>query len=210
MENKQQPWYYSWGVIVLALIFFWPAGLALLVLRMNHSKSSVTFGKSQKTLLNVAAGFLFFIAFGMFVSDEPFMGILFILGGIVVLYFSRKASRRSERYRQYINMIVNQEIQSIDTIAAMNNTSYETVLSDLNKMVEQGILKNAVIDQMSRTVIVPNARPVEQPQMAYGGGVSSAVSAQKITVSCPGCGAKMAVAKGSVCNCEYCDTPVSA
>ena len=208
MQNKQ-PWYYSWGVIGLALLLFWPVGLVLLVLRFNHSKSTAAFGKTQKILFNIAAGFLFFMALGMFTSDEAFLGILFLVGGFAVLHYKKKTAKQSERIRQYINMIVNQGIESLDTIAAMSNVSYDVVVDDLNKMISQGILSNAVIDQMSRTIVLSKARVAEQPQMVYVNNTSSE-PLQMVTVTCPGCGAKMPLAKGTVCNCEYCDTPINA
>lgn len=210
MEN-QQPWYYSWIVIGLALCFVWPVGLALLIMRLNHSKATITFGKSQKIILYIVAGFLFLVAIAFFSDESVFLGLLFAAGGGAVIYYNQKAAKRSERFRQYINMIVNQGIESIDTMAAMSNTPYEVVVSDLNKMVGQGILKNAVIDQMSRTVVMPKAAPVvqqPQPSLLSSFGVTS--SPQIITVTCSGCGAKMALAQGSVCNCEYCDTPIHA
>lgn len=210
MEN-QQPWYYSWVVIGLALCFVWPVGLVLLVMRLNGSKATVTFGKAQKTILYIVAGFLFLMAIGFFAGDAAFLGILFAAGGGAVIYYNQKAAKRSERFRQYINMIVNQGIESIDTMAAMSNTPYEVVVSDLNKMVGQGILKNAVIDQMSRTVVIPKAAPmVQQPQPTLLNSLGVTSAPQMLAVTCPGCGAKMTLAKGSVCSCEYCDTPIHA
>lgn len=210
MEN-QQPWYYSWIVIGLALFVVWPVGLALLILRLNRSKATLTFGKSQKIILYVVAAFLFIVAIGFFSDENIFLGLLFAAGGGAVIYYNQKAAKRSERFRQYINMIVNQGIESIDTMAAMNNTPYDVVVSDLNKMVEQGILKNAVIDQMSRTVVMPKAAPmVQQPQPSILGGFGVGATPEMITATCSGCGAKMVLAKGSVCSCEYCDTPIHA
>lgn len=209
MNNQQQPWYYSWIVIGLALCFIWPVGLALLVMRLNRTKSTVSFGKNQKVIFYVAAGFLFLVAIALFESDSVFMGLVFAAGGAAVIYYTKKTTKQSERFRQYINMIVNQGIESIDTIASMTNNSYDVVVADLNKMVSQGILRNAVIDQMTRTIILPKAQMTPQPQMAYTSNVG-AEPPQMVTVTCSGCGAKMVVAKGMVCNCEYCDTPINA
>ena len=210
MEN-QQPWYYSWIVIGLALCFFWPVGLVLLVMRLNGSKSSVAYGKTQKTVLNGVAGFLLIIGLILTLADAVFVGFVFIAGGAAIVYYNQMAAKRSERFRQYINMIVNQGIESIDTMASMSNTPYEVVVSDLNKMVGQGILKNAVIDQMSRTVVMPKTAPmVQQPQPSILSSLGVTSAPQVITVACSGCGAKVALTRGSVCNCEYCDTPIHA
>lgn len=206
VENKQ-PWYYSWVVIIIALFLFWPVGLVLFILRLNHSKATASFGKGQAIICYVVAAFIILLSLAMF-EDSFFMGLAFLAGGGAIIYFTRMAVKRSERCRQYINLIVNQEVESIDTIAGMCGQSYEVVLADLNKMVSQGIFKNAVIDQISRTISIPRMQLNRQPQTVSGG--NGAEPPQMVTVTCSGCGAKMVVAKGAVCNCEYCDTPLNA
>lgn len=212
MNKNNQPWYHSWIVIGLALCCFWPVGLALLIVRLNNSKSTASFGKNQKIIFYIAAGFLFLMALAGFEEGSFFVGLVFAAGGAAVIYYTRKTTKQSERFRQYINLIVNQEIESIDTIASMTGIGYDVVVDDLNKMVSQEILKNAVVDQMTRTIVLPKVQMVQQqPQMVYSNNMdgSSAEPSQMVTVICPGCGAKMVVAKGTICNCDYCDTPVN-
>lgn len=211
MENNQ-PWYYSWVAIIIALCAFWPIGLALLILRLNHTKATASFGKNQKIAFYSVAGCLFLAAILMFDRGSAFMGLLFIAGGGAVIYYTQKTAKQSERFRQYIDLIVNQGVESIDTIAAMSNNGYDVVVADLNKMVSQGILKNAEVDEMSRTVVLSRMQEIQQPQIVYvdNAGAANSEPPQMVTVTCTGCGAKMAVARGRVCNCEYCDTPLSA
>ena len=215
MENgNNTPWYYSWVAIGIGLCGpWWPIGIALLILRLNHTKATAAFGKNQKIIFYVVAGFLFFMAlmsFSLGGFSNFLWGILFAVGGGAVIYYTQKTVKQSERFRQYINLIVNQGIDSIDTIAAMSDIDSDVVVADLNKMVSQGILKNAVVDQMLRTVTLQPV--VQQPQIVYANNanVTNSEPPQIVTATCPGCGAKMAVAKGTVRICEYCDTPINA
>ena len=62
MNNNVTPWYYSWPVIIIAFIVFWPVGLALLILRNTGNKHSVFLGSTDKRKYIIAGVVLIVLA----------------------------------------------------------------------------------------------------------------------------------------------------
>lgn len=209
--KQQQPWYYSWPVIIIAFILFWPVGIALLVMKSRSSKQSVFVGSSDKKFYIIIGVVLVLMGIGT-MGKSPVTGLFMIIGGIALIVYAGQMAKRAKRNKQYIDMIVNQQITSLDKIASVNNISYENVLKEVKQLISLGVLKGAQIDEMRHTIMV--AQP-ERPQMAppqYQQGYAQndiPQAPQFVTVACPGCGAKMSVQRGTTVSCEYCDTPVS-
>lgn len=69
----------------------------------------------------------------------------------------------------------------------------------------QGISQKDVTDQE-----LPKDPVVQQPQPTPANHAGAAPPPQLSTVICPGCGARITLARGSLCDCEYCGTSVHA
>lgn len=219
MDNNSQSWYCSWWAIIIAFIAFWPIGIVLLILRNSKNKQSVFLGSTSKKKYIIAGVLL--ILFGLsYFSNNAFMGLFMIVGGIALIVYAEKLKKRGERNRKYIDLIVNQDETSLDKIANVCNIQYNTVVTELKQLIKINVLKNAVIDENYRTIIIQRA-PVQQENAfatfsnAMGMGTQATMSAapvqnEKVTCTCPGCGAKIIRVKGTTENCEYCDAPIYA
>lgn len=219
MQTNSRPWYYSTWIIILAFLFFWPLGVVLLVLRSAGSKQSVFLGSTDKKKYIIGGACLIILGMVWMSSGSTGMGLFMIVGGIVVIAYADKSKRRAIRNRQYIDLIVNQGQTSLDNIANMCNIRYDLLVKELRSLVTLGVLHNAVIDEMARTITIQRVAPQipqQNLQQAISGfvdgmaGTQASESVQMVACTCPGCGAKLAIRKGTTQVCEYCDSPIVA
>ncbi len=219
METNSRPWYYSTWIIVLAFLFFWPLGVVLLILRSAGSKQSVFLGSTDKKKYIIGGACLILLGMMWISSGSTGMGLFMIVGGIVVIAYADKSKRRAIRNRQYIDIIVNQGQTSLDNIANMCNINYDLVVKELRTLITLGVLKNAVLDEMTRTITIQRVAPQipqQNLQQTLSGlvdgvvGTQASESAQMVACTCPGCGAKVAIRKGTTQVCDYCDSPIVA
>ena len=191
-----------WGWIVGCLILFWPLGLYLLFRRLSSDRGA-TF-KSGKTIAIVSYGLIAmcFIYLIMAITEDTAMLLAALLcgcGGVVLYRLSKKMQITGERYRQYITLIVNQGITSIDNIARIVEMTFEGVTNDLARMIDSGYFSGAYIDKSRREIVL--AHPV-QPHHAR----QPASQIQEKIVICKGCGANNRVIVGQITECEYCNS----
>lgn len=210
-NNNNLSGLYSWPVIILALIFFWPLGLFLIIKRASlDKKTAMGSGKLIKGLgiascCMAALGFLVSITDG-FDGTDVGMIIFFAAAGAALLYLANKIKKEADSVKQYLNIIVNGGERQLDAIAAATGKQYDVVKKDVQKMIDKGFLKNAYINENTREVVLPSAAPantnVGQPTNT---GTPTAV--QTRVVACPCCGANNTVS-GTLGECEYCGTPL--
>ena len=210
-NNNNLSGLYSWPVIILALIFFWPLGLFLIIKRASlDKKTAMGSGKLIKGLgiascCMAALGFLVSITDG-FDGTDVGMIIFFAAAGAALLYLANKIKKEADSVKQYLNIIVNGGERQLDAIAAATGKQYDVVKKEVQKMLDKGFLKNAYINENTREVVLPSAAPantnVGQPTNT---GTPTAV--QTRVVACPCCGANNTVS-GTLGECEYCGTPL--
>lgn len=222
MNTNSRPWYYSTWIIVLAFIFFWPLGVFLLIMRSAGNKQSLFLGSTDRKKYIIGGACLILIGIMWMSSGSAGRGFFMIVGGIVVIAYSDKSRKKAVRNRQYIDIIVNQGQTSLDNIANMCNINYDVVLKELRTLITLGVLKNAVIDEAARTITIQQAAPQipqQNLQQTLSGlvdsvtgavGAQASESAQMVACTCPGCGAKVAIRKGTTQVCDYCDSPIVA
>lgn len=202
--NRNLSTTYSWPLIIVLLIIFWPVGVYLLYKRINTDKTAIL--KNSKTvfiislvLIGIAVLYLLEGLTGNLkstdgssvVSGMIIVTLLFGGGGIYLLFVSKRMKSDGEKYKKYIGCIINQHLTSLDTLASVMNTSYEAVTKDLQKMIRLGYFSGSYIDEQKREFVLP---VVQAPQQ----------SVQTKVVTCSGCGAQNTVAVGQVSECEYC------
>ena len=211
MNNNKISGIYSWPVIILALIFFWPLGLFLIIKRTSvDKKAAMASGKLIKGLgiascCMAALGFLVCLSDG-FDGTDVGMIIFFAAAGAALLYLANKIKKEADSVKQYLNIIVNGGERQLDSVAAATGKQYDVVKKDVQKMIDKGFLKNAYINENTREVVLPSVAPantnVGQPTNT---GTPTAV--QTRVVACPCCGANNTVS-GTLGECEYCGTPL--
>lgn len=210
-ENGKVKFIYSWPMIILALCFFWPVGIFLIIKRTSIDKKyALSVGKiigifGICSYAIAALGLLVCISDG-FGSDDVTMILFFGIAGFVLRKVAKKIKSDANSVKQYLAIIVNGNVRQLDNIAATTGKSYDVVKKDVQKMIQKGYLKNAYIDESTREVVLPVAKPVETAPVNFGTTATVEKPATKI-VSCPCCGANNTIV-GSSGECEYCGSPL--
>ncbi len=194
MENNTL---YSWPVIIIALIFFWPLGVFLIYKKsQTDKKTALTVAK----LLNILG--TIFIVVGI-ITLIAIIGIFYLILGIVLKVLAKKMLASAENVKRYISIVINGNLRQLDAIAAAVGKPYDTVKADLQKLIDDGYFKNAYINEATREIVLsaPSASVNEGSASVAGTAVQTRV------VVCPCCGANNTVS-GAVGECEYCGSPL--
>lgn len=209
--NSEMKWWLSWPAIIIICLIFWPLGIFLIWKRTTvDKKAAINPGTKMSTIgwVLLVLGVLALIGG----SSEPTFDtnaiiadfIIFIGGGLALIILGVHRKKEAARFRKYIDMIINQEITSIDNIAASFSTTYDIANKDLQKMIKKGFFMDAYINQAEREIILP------QVQKNFTRNESqSANNVQYQVITCQSCGANNRIAVGIVGECEYCGSPIS-
>ena len=193
----------SWGLVIIMLIIFWPVGLYLLYKIITTDKTAAF--KNSSTL-NIIGWVL--VAIGIITGIQICVGdtfdfstliinlVFFVGGGAIMIIKAQKMKETGKRYKKYIDIVANQRITSIDTIAAAIPTSYETAALALQEMIDIGYFSGGYIDATNRVLVMPDR----------DGSFSE--SASKV-IKCESCGANNTILAGHTVACEYCGSPLS-
>jgi hypothetical protein len=192
----------SWVWVVLGFIIFWPVGFALLFAKLSSDRSAVVKSNSTGKILSTVAWVL--IAIGIIsliaaiTGDSGMMGmaLLFGGGGIALNRIAKRTKGKGERYKQYINLIANQNQTSIDNIANILGISYKDAVRDLQDMIKAGYFGGAYIDTPKRAIVL--LKPIER-------GTPKPLKDIK-DVICKSCGARARITVGTQSECEYCNS----
>lgn len=214
-NNNNLSGLYSWPVIILALIFFWPLGLFLIIKRSSLDKRTAM-SAGGKGLKGLGIGLIAFGAIGFIglVSDPSgdaaggiVVALFFIAGGIALIMKSKKIAKEADSVKQYLNIIVNGGERQIDSIAAATGKQYDVVKKDIQNMIDKGFLKNAYINENTREVVLPSAAPANANASQSTTSAAPTTTVQTRVVACPCCGANNTVS-GTLGECEYCGSPL--
>lgn len=209
-NNGKVSFWYSWPVIILALCFFWPVGVFLIIKRVSTDrKTAMGAGKligglGIASYCIAALGLLVCISDG-FAGEDVVMILFFGAAGFALRKVAKKIKTEAENVKQYLSIIVNGNVRQLDTIASTTGKSYDVVHKDVKKMIDKGYLKNAYIDEGMREVVLPNSAPA--PQSNVNVATANAAPVQSKIVACPCCGANNTI-YGDMGECEYCGSPL--
>jgi ribosomal protein L44E len=164
----------------------------------------------------VAAGIMLFLGIMILLGGATggavmvVWGISYFVGGALTVFLVRKGRKDADRFRRYIDIIVNSGERNIDVIAGYMEISYDSVVKDLEEMIKLEFFRGAVIDKINRQVKLreqytdgqqqPQQQLQQQPQQQQ----------QMTVVRCANCGANNTVPAGRVSECEYCGAPLAA
>lgn len=196
----------SWIAIIILMIVFWPVGVYLLYKRLKVDRKAAI--SSGKALNGFGVTLIVLGSLAMIGNlDEPSsMGgaVFFIILGVVLANMGTKTKKQAVRIRQYIALIVNQHITSLDELARATGNTYAVVCDDLNKIIEKGYLPGAYLNLSIRQIMLPG----QQAPIYRANAQGTRRQARTKVISCKGCGAEMIVAEGTIRKCEYCGTPL--
>lgn len=211
LHQKPSP---SWAAIIIMFIIFWPVGMFLLFKRLSNDKQQAF---KIHTSYGFGGWFMVFIAIILFAAlSNNFVGFLFFLGGISIIYTSSTQRAKAKKYRAYIDLIVNHAEHNIVRIASILNMPYENVLSDLQAMMTAGILPNAYIDYERQEIWLqqkteqPFVPENQQPRPSQTQFQQPHGNRKQVIVACKGCGANHVLYEGEVKYCDYCSSPLSS
>ena len=208
MENKKSM---SWAIVILVLIFFWPVGVYLLYRKVTGDRASAL--KNSKILRNVGFVFLGFAIIYIFMvisgqMDDAWTAAAFFgIGGGVLVYAAKRLKMTGEKFKKYINIVINNNQTSIDNIAAAIPISYDKAAKDLQEMINKGYFSNAYIDVSNTEIILPSY--IKQQSERNGSLKNNNEQAKVKSVICKNCGGNNEVIEGQVCECEYCGSPIN-
>lgn len=159
----------------------------------------------QKYLENNANGyfpflgsfFLFICSFGAIsiYTEEGgsfislMIGVLLVILSFWIIYLGYKQLPRYKRLPNYFTCIADSKNGSLDNIAIALGYPYETVVADIELLINKGILEKTFINHSKRLITSPL--------------IGETISKDSRSVSCPNCGATNQII-GQTTECEFC------
>lgn len=204
MGNNKISFWHSWGVIIIAIIVFWPVGIYLLIKRSAvDKKTAMTAGKvvgwiGTCSYAITVLGALVAITEGVASSDVIYI-IFYAAAGYGLRKLSKNMIKNAEVSKKYIILIVNGQVRSLDAIAQSTGDTYDKARAQVQKMIDAGTFKDAYINEGLREIVFPT---IQQPAVVE-------TNAQPATaLPCPCCGANNMVV-GVVGECDYCGSAIN-
>ncbi|WP_097025638.1 hypothetical protein [Clostridium peptidivorans] len=199
---------YSWLVIIISIIVFWPVGIFLVYKRVKIDKmAGFIIGKIVRCLsylcfFIVAIGTIVYLVNG-FMSEDFKVTLSFLVLGVALYILSKKLISDAEKYKKYISIIINENEYIIDNIAEDMSLPTNVVRKDLNNMINNGYFQGAYINNSTNEIVLPqpNKENINDTTPNY----ESKIEAKVVTCKC--CGAQNKVTT-SVGECEYCGSPL--
>jgi hypothetical protein len=186
---------YSWPVIIIVFIIFFPIGIYLIYKRFSLDKTE-TLKNSKKvavySILLIGIAIIYLIeglTGGITTTDGKsatgpviFATLLFGGSGVYLYFVSKRMKKEGEKYmqhpeQQYPEQIINQNQTSLDSISTAVNIHVGN--QDFQIVIDSGSV------QQQQAIITP-----AQPQAR--------------TVVCSGCGSHSTIIVGQTSECEYC------
>lgn len=131
---------------------------------------------------------------------------LFVTGlGILAIINGRRTKKRIKRFKQYIEIISNQNTTNFDDIAQLTGQSVDFVVSDMRGMVERKYFVGAYIDINAHEIVFKNRK--NESAKTYK---VTTVPRETQAVVCKSCGASNQIVQDSTGECEYCGSAISA
>ena len=170
MNNQSST--YSWTVVIIALIVFWPVGVFLLIGKLSNDRTA-NFGGGSGIVKFVGVVLLVFGAFGgfaVFSGDSGaatggiIMIIIFALPGFWLIKKSKTIKNSGNTNREYINLIVNNQVREIHEIARRLGVSQDKVIKDVNGMINRGMLGRARLNLNTGKIEFPKPAGQRQQQ----------------------------------------------
>lgn len=216
-ERKGVPWI----VIVVALFVFWPVGLYLLVKR-EPSNLTRTRG-TGKGMIVTAIVFYFLTAIVLLGCMEEGIGKDDVVGlsimtsiGVIFHVLGLRKKKLVKKIQQYTEIIVNGKVRKLNKIVVITGKPYDEVHSDVQDLIQKGVIPNAYIDESTCQIVVTTDEPeIEktevQPEIkvySFPSGTGDVHEEVPRVVKCSSCGAKNKIT-GAYGECEYCGSQIS-
>lgn len=116
--------------------------------------------------------------------------------GLCVNGFAWYLRNKARLNNRYIDLIINQQIPRLSAVAKQTGVKKESLISDLNKLMQKGYLPGVKIIDTQDLIILPGAVDGEP------------IIREPYKTTCEGCGAAGVVTPGEISFCKYCGSPL--
>lgn len=200
---------YSWPMIIVFIIVFWPFAIYLVYKRVKIDKrAGFTTGRivrylSYACFFMVAVGIIACLDTG-FSGEDVGMILFFLIAGVVLFMFGKKLAVNAEKYKKYISIIINGNEYILDNIASAMSLSINVVKKDLNDMINNGYFQGAYINDSTNEIILQkkNNESIKESRSS-----NSASQTESRVITCKCCGAQNKVTTSDI-ECDYCGSPL--
>lgn len=212
-QNNKISLIYSWPVIILAIIVFWPLAIVLVIRRATLDRRfALVVGKILGfvgicSYVVSVIGVLACFGNGYVTSSDVVYILFFAIAGFVFRKIAKKITMNAKSVKQYIAVIVNGNVRQLDQIASAMGKPYDIVKKDIQSMIDKGYLKNAYINETTHEIVLPVEKQVETVPVSDTVSNSARVEPVVQVVTCPCCGANNTIT-GDIGECEYCGSPL--
>lgn len=161
---------YSWTVVIIALIVFWPVGIFLLIGKLSNDRTA-SFGAGSAIVALMGIVLMFVGAMGLIAilsgdGEAAFGGIImmiiFGLPGLWLLKKSKGIKSAGNLNRRYIDYIVNNQVRDIHELARRMGVSQDKVIADVNSMINRGMLGKARLNLNTGRIEFPVKQAPQQ------------------------------------------------
>lgn len=213
-QSNNTEFFLNWPIIVLATLFFPPIGILMIFAKAKAHRKDV-FTISKKTFYSAITMFVFsgllylpkIMLSGNSFSKEfsfysgvlKFANYITILG-IILLLLSFFQKRKAESFRNYLSIIVNQDIEDLDEIAKKMNLDKAKVINDIKFLMKKRFLPSEYDLDISGNRIYDVPTDKRKRELA-----EEEKKENTRIVKCPNCSANNKLTE-KIGKCEYCNT----
>lgn len=204
-DNKKINPLYSWPVIIISIIVFWPLAIFLVYKRVRiDKKAGFTIGRLVRYgsyLCFFMAGIGIIACLGQgFTGQDVGMILFFLIAGVALFMFAKKLSSNAEKYKKYISIIINGNEYILDNIASAMSLPINIVKKDLKDMINNGYFQGAYINDSTNEIVLPKTSKENINETTFN---NSASQDEVKVITCKCCGAQNKVTSSGA-ECEYC------
>ncbi|KLE15294.1 hypothetical protein [Clostridium sp. C8] len=204
-DNKKINPLYSWPVIIISIIVFWPLAIFLVYKRVRiDKKAGFTIGRLVRYgsyLCFFMAGIGIIACLGQgFTGQDVGMILFFLIAGVTLFMFAKKLSSNAEKYKKYISIIINGNEYILDNIASAMSLPINIVKKDLKDMINNGYFQGAYINDSTNEIVLPKTSKENINETTFNNSVPQD---EVKVITCKCCGAQNKVTSSGA-ECEYC------
>ena len=215
IKSKEETWC-SWPVILCALYFFFPLGIYLIIKKQTLHRRNIftigekTFSSAISLLIYGLVIYLPKICYLLFDNNNNDLkvivdsslysrilkyGNLFLVLGIVVLLISFYQKYKGKKYRNYISLVVNKDIENLDEISLKMKLNKKVVIRDLKNMIDKCYLENYELDENENRIYNITSEKMKKEELIKNTRL----------VKCPNCHANNKISE-KIGKCEFCNS----
>lgn len=217
----------SWGTIIFLVIFFFFAGIPLMLHKLHKDKANMlTNAKRTMTVGWIIFGLgIVYLVLGLtgdltYEDGTSAVGMIIVMvalccgGGYAIVRNAKKYKNLGLMYERYLPVVSASATGSLDDISEAIGEVYDVTADNIQKLIYAGLFENSYIDKTRRSFVSPLVSSMPRPQQGYSAVEHGYVqtnrgSAPKTkTVKCPNCGGVNTVTEGAENICDFCDSPL--